>query len=79
MASYKVEVRYDRTVSFYVEADDEDALHDFMNENPDWDPRDIRGLVESDESVEEEYGFKQTKFTANWKITEEGDLMEKDS
>lgn len=48
MPVFRVNFYYERVKSFYVAADDQYAVHDFLEKHPDWEPEDVEGLVAHD-------------------------------
>lgn len=78
--SYKVTIKYERDVSFFVDAEDEKDIHDFLDDNIDWQPGDIEGLIDL-VTEEEEAGYtveKVDEITANFEVVS-GKLQEKQS
>lgn len=57
MPSYKVSMKYERDHVFYLEAENEDEIHKFLLENPEWQPGDVEGLIDT-VSEEEEVGYE---------------------
>lgn len=79
MKVFKVSVSHDRVVSFYVQADSEASVRGFMENNLDWKPGDVDGLVDGD--VCNEVGFdieESTGITANFHVNAELELQEND-
>lgn len=54
MATFRVEISYIRPVVFFVEAEDEADVIDFMEANPGWNPGDVEGLIDF---VDDEYEY----------------------
>lgn len=53
MACFRVEMEYRRTKTFFVEAESKAEIIDFLESEEEWDPSDVDGLVDSDESEDE--------------------------
>lgn len=77
MPVYKVTMQYNATADFYVEAEDKDQIDAFMEAHPDWDPKDVPGLVENSDETEEGFVVRPSKFTSCFRITPELELEEK--
>jgi len=55
MPTFRLKFHFKRTVTCFVEAESEDDIDDFMNENPTFDPlEDAPEIVESDETSYDE-------------------------
>ena len=78
MASFRVDIRYLRTKTFYVEAENVDDVEGFLDSNPGFDPSDVSGLVERDDSVanQGEDILEGGSIVANFRITPELELVE---
>lgn len=46
MSAYRVQVTSERTVTFYVEAEEKDDVLCFLDSNPEWTPGDVPGLID---------------------------------
>ncbi len=52
MSVFRVEFSYVRTVVTHLEAETEDDIHEFLEDNPDWDIlEDAAEIVDEDETV----------------------------
>ena len=80
MPSFAVHMVYEKVVTFYVEAPSKGHVEAFLDENEEWHPRDVPGLVEDVE--EEESGFHVDAVdgvVANFRINDVFDLEEIES
>lgn len=78
--SFKVTFRYERDVVFFVDAPSKEAVEQFIEENEEFEPGNVRGLIEH-VSEEEEVGFlveEEPRIIANFEITEALTLEEKE-
>lgn len=86
MPTYRLDIHYKRTVTAYIEAEDESDIDDFLTENSDFDMlEDYPALVEGDETrldeegEEGDYDLTQVDgITAGWVITPGLELVERD-
>ncbi len=85
MATYRLDIHYKRTVTAYIEAEDESDIDEFLTENADFDMlEDYPELVEGDETRfdeddEGDYELTQVEgVTAGWVITPGLELVERD-
>lgn len=44
--TYRVDLIVERTITFYVAADDDEDIEAFLEGNPDWQPGDVPGLID---------------------------------
>lgn len=77
MNTYRVDITYERTVSFYVEAESNVHPRLFLDKYPDFDPRDIPGLVDevSDEMEMDCNCTPSDGVTANFRVTNDLELL----
>lgn len=77
MPTFRVRLEYQREVEFFVEADDVATVEEFLDDNPDWTPGDVPGLIDFvGEEQEIGYGIDpEEKITAAFEIVA-GKLME---
>lgn len=75
---FRVDITYQRTKTFYVEAEDEATVDAFLEAHPDWQPHDVEGLVDStgDEKDVEYTVAAEEKITARFRVTKDLDLEE---
>jgi len=69
----------ERLVTFFVDAEEEDDVYHFLEENPEWVPGDVDGLIDH-VTEEDEMGYTiipEAKIRANFKVTPSGELVEK--
>lgn len=80
MPSFRVDMTYERTVTFFVEAEDKVDVEGFLESHPEWQPGDVPGLIDvvSDEREVEFRVSTEDKVTANFRVTEDLELEEKD-
>jgi hypothetical protein len=76
MPCFEVTLRRIITEVFYMEAEDEELVHAFMDDDPDWLPGDVPGLVETVESEEDGYTVTESKVMANWQVGDDLELEE---
>lgn len=78
MACYKVAVKVERELEFYVDAESKEEIVAFMEANPDWKPGDVDGLIDRvTDEVEVEYTvLPESAFVANFEL-DSGALREK--
>jgi hypothetical protein len=80
MPCFQVTVKYERDVTFYVEAEKEEDVVEFLDEQDDeWKPGEVAGLIDvvSDED-EVGYAIERSDIVANFEILA-GKLVEKDA
>lgn len=67
--SYKVTFVRAREISFFLDAENQQDIHDFLMDHQDWEPGDIEGLIET-VSEEEELGYEiePSDYTANFEL-----------
>lgn len=80
MASHRVQITYERVVTFYVDADSVEDVYGFLDSHPDWNPGDVQGLIDVvGEEVEVGYDVSiESKITPNFEITEDLEIRELD-
>lgn len=72
--SYRVTFKYERDVTFFVDAPSKEAVEQFIEENVDFEPGNVRGLIDH-VTEEEEVGFlveESPEIIANFELTESG-------
>lgn len=78
--TYRVDVTYQRVVTFYVEAEDSQEVEGYMDAHPDWNPGDTPGLIDlvGDENEVDYTVAAESKIQANFRVTGDLDLEEID-
>ncbi len=76
--SYKIDMTFEKTVTFYLEAEDEEAIYDYLEFDEDWGPEDMPGLVDHVEETESGFEIKESSaVTPNFRL-DDGELVECD-
>ncbi len=70
MSSHRVTMTYTRTVSFFLEAENEEAVLAFLDADVEWKPDEVIGLIEEDECVETGYQVEPSKFSALYTLVD---------
>lgn len=75
---FKVTFEYTHEVVFYVSADTKQDVHDFIEDNPAWQPGDVEGLIDV-VGEDEESGYTvvgEDTISAGFTITPDLELVE---
>lgn len=81
MGVYKVSFTYSRTVTTYLEAEDEEEIEDFLDDNEDWDVLEHAPEIIDEDETSPDYDYsieREKKVVANYAI-EGGQIVEVDS
>lgn len=81
MATFRVEMVLERVVTFFVEADDQQIVEDFMYSNPEFKPGDVPGLIDlvGDEYEADYYVMPENDIVAGFGINDALELEELES
>lgn len=78
MPSFRVDITYERPITFYLEADSQQDIEDFLDDHPDWQPADVYGLIDCvGDEVDVSYEIQPEEVVEpTFRITPKGELLE---
>ncbi len=78
MPNFRVDMTYERPVTFYLEAESQADIEGFLDSHPDFNPGDVPGLIDV-VGEESEVGYEvypEDVVVANFRVTPKLDLAE---
>ncbi len=77
MPTYRVEFTYKKTVVTYLDADSPESIHEFLNDDPEWDVvEDAAEIIDEETEEDTEYEVRSAPdVIANYGI-HEGEIVE---
>lgn len=75
--TFRVDLVVERTITFYVAADDAESVERFLDENDEWQPGDVPGLIDlvSDETEVDQRIYEEESISPGFAIID-GELVE---